>query len=181
MLTMRTLIAFFDSPAQARTATEALSAAGFTFPPTTQLISTSTGTSETTDHVKSDVPTSPGQDLLPTNSLSMAVATAQRVQLSPLLDEVAPTGIDNPVQNEPAARAVADPGLDSIPGGLRGALTGWGFSGDAIAASEDQINQGRALLTVELIEHDTLPRAMEILQSAGADRILDSKSSTSVS
>ncbi len=168
---MKTLIGFFDSPAQARAVIERLgTAADFVSPPTSTLISRSTATTETRDHLKSEAPTSPGQDGLPAATADLVEATAGRLQLPNTLDTVAP----GDSTNQAATHSIADPGLNSLPGGLHGALSGWGFGADAIRACEDQVHAGRALLFVEIVRDTDTERVQNMLQRAGASQTLDS-------
>ncbi len=167
---MKTLIGFFSSMAQVRSAMEHLSSQKFGSPTMTAL----SESAQTAHPINVQRPASPGEDGLPANTADIAAASAGRIPLPAILDPTTSHELNGSLKDEPSARPIADPGVASIPGGLSGALKGWGFSGQAAHDCEQQIREGHALLVVELISDDMTFDIQNILTQEGADHILDS-------
>lgn len=80
-----------------------------------------------------------------------------------------------------AGRAEVDPGMETIPGGIRGALTDWGFSKDEIDQCLDHVERGRALLAVEIFDEvDAGNRVEVILLRSGGEQVLSHRDQAAV-
>lgn len=80
-----------------------------------------------------------------------------------------------------SGRAEVDPGMETIPGGIGGALADWGYSDDEIDECLDHVRRGRALLAVEIVDEvEAGNRAEVILLRAGAEHVLSHRDQATV-
>jgi hypothetical protein len=165
---MKTVIGIFHSMAQMRKAIEELSAEGFN----AEMLNSITNPEGYTEH-----PDAESLDFTFEDKSATLTPGARLTGLGPV-----PTHRLHADDLDAAAgRAEVDPGMETIPGGIRGALADWGFSEDEIEQCLDHVDRGRALLAVEIVDEVEAGNRVEvILLRAGAEHVLSHRDHAAV-
>ena len=165
---MKTVIGIFHSMAQMRKAIEELSAEGFN----AEMLNSITnpdGYAERPDEESFDFDFEDKSATLTPGAALTGLGPVPTHRLH---------GDDLDVE---AGRPEVDPGMETIPGGIRGALVNWGFSRDEIDQCLDHVERGRALLAVEIFDEvDAGNRVEVILLRSGGEHVLSHRDQAAV-
>ena len=157
--------AIFPSRAEAETAVNELTAAGFSSQDVSVLMADKSGTRDfaTEKNTKAPEGTATGAGVGGTIGGTLGLLAG--------IGALAIPGVGPLIAAGPIMATLAGVGVGGAVGGVVGALVGMGIPEYEAKRYEGMIREGRALLSVHCDSSDWVKRAKELLESTGADQI----------